>query len=166
MTVFTSPGTFTTPASTTKIKVTVIGGGGNAFASPAPTSPNRAGGGGGGGAIFVGPVAASSPFAVTVGGVAETSSFGPIVSATGGSNATSGAFGPGGVGSGGTINLNGNPGAPNVFGASGGNSALAFGYASQAPTASAVGYGAGGSFGSPSPTTPNAGTAGVVIVEY
>jgi hypothetical protein len=91
MTVFTSPGTLTTPASTTKIKVTVVGGGGNGGANgPGGTAGGGSGGGAGGAAIYVGPVAASSPFSVTVGGAGGTSSFAALASATGGS-----AGGPG-----------------------------------------------------------------------
>jgi hypothetical protein len=81
MTVFTSPGTFTTPATTTKIKVTVVGGGGNGGAGSAPIGTDGGGGGGGGAAIYVGPVTASTPYAVTVGAAAGTSSFASLASA-------------------------------------------------------------------------------------
>ena len=68
MQVFTSPGTFTTPASTTKIKVTVVGGGGGGNPGAGPSNSYcGGGGGGGGGAIYVGPVSASTGYAVTVG---------------------------------------------------------------------------------------------------
>jgi hypothetical protein len=131
MQVFTSPGTFTTPATTTKIKVTVVGsGGGGGVTSPSVTNGSVGGGGGGGAAIYVGPVTASTPYAVTVGtagagasqaagsnanpGTAgNTSSFGSLASATGGgagegnnsvSNANGGA---GGAGSAGTLLITG-----------------------------------------------------------
>jgi hypothetical protein len=81
---FTAPGTWTKPASATQVRVTVIGGGGGAFV---------ANGGYGGLVTAVCPV--SNPVAVTVGtggpspgggpgGSAGTSSFGALVSATGG----------------------------------------------------------------------------------
>jgi len=109
MQAFQSPGTFTTPATTTKIKVTVVGGGGGG-------GKGGGGGGGGGTAIYVGPVSASTPYAVTVGtggaggsganpspgGTGGTSSFGALASATGGSGGTglppTGTFFPGGAG--------------------------------------------------------------------
>jgi hypothetical protein len=169
MQVFTSPGTFTTPASTTQIKVTVIGAGGNAFgAAPVPQAPARSGGGGGGGAIYVGPITASTPYAVTIGSApGGTSSFGVIVSATGGANGTPGVGGAGGAGSGGTINFGGDRGGINAVGAPGGTSALGFGFgAVLVPTSTAVGYGGGGGVGAPSPGVSLAGAPGVVIVEY
>lgn len=106
--IFTSPGTWTKPSSCTNVKVSVAGGGGG--------SPNTQPGGGnypgtGGAAGFASAmVPVSAPVAVTIGsgGVTPgpggqsggspggTSSFGPAVSATGGS----GAPGPGTAGSG------------------------------------------------------------------
>ena len=110
MQVFTGPGTFTTPATTTKIKVTVVGGGGGGVTSSSPASVAGSGGGGGGGAVYVGPVSASTPYAVTVGaagtspgGAGGTSSFASLASATGGSGA-------GGAGSAGTLLLQGGKG--------------------------------------------------------
>jgi hypothetical protein len=179
MTVYTSPGTFTTPSTTTQIKVTVVGGGGGGTdgtyfpAFPSPTQYPGGGGGGGGSAIYVGAVTASTPYAVTVGtaGVngpngspnpyvspnataGNTSSFGALVSATGGSGGTYGnAGGPGGGGTGGTLNLTGVRGykAPvespfSTTPAIGGGSGLG------------VSYGQGGGQDAP--------FAGVVIVEY
>jgi hypothetical protein len=153
MTVFTSPGTFTTPASTTQIKVTVVGGGGNGGSTPS------GGGGGGGGAIFVGPVAASSPFAVTVGGAGGTSSFAALASATGG--ATGGAPGAGaagGAGTAGTLQLQGAPGGPGPSGRAGGSSFLGGGSQLSGGNGGNSGGGAGGN-GAP-------GAGGVVIVEF
>jgi hypothetical protein len=195
MTVFTSPGTFTTPATTTKIKVTVVGGGG-AGGSGGPVGAIYGGGGGGGGsggaAIYVGPVAASSPFAVTVGSAGNTSSFTTLASATGGSSGGSGgpgtanqnhggAAGASGTGTAGTLLIKGTAGcvgtanSPVVspsyspsygLGGTGGGSILAGG--SQNTTAGGS-YGGGGG-GGPGTNSPGggggAGGAGVVIVEY
>ena len=120
MQVFTAPGTFTTPATTTRLKVTVVGGGGGGGGSP---NTGAGGGGGGGAAIYVGPVTVSTPNAVTVGSGGSgaigpapttpatsggTSSFGSLASATGGSGGTASFIGvAGGSGSAGTLQLRG-----------------------------------------------------------
>jgi hypothetical protein len=176
MQVFTSPGTFTTPATVTQIKVTVVGGGGPGGAG-LPSAQGMGGGGGGGGtAIYVGPVTASTPYAVTVGAAASTSSFGSLASATGGSAGGGGASpGGGGAGSAGTLQFVGSPGsyttnAPSSRGGTGGPSFLgAGGVGTTAPNTSGntgqnYGGGGGGS-GANSPATP-AGASGVVVVEY
>jgi hypothetical protein len=186
MQVFTSPGTFTTPSTTTQIKVTVVGGGGAGGAAGAPGAAVFGGGGGGGGAggaaIYVGPVAASSPFAVTVGTAGNTSSFAALASATGGSTggtgtaqstptvfvARGGAGGAGGAGSAGTAQITGSAGgignAGNTVsigpGGNGGSSIFAGGGASGTAGGN---YGGGGGGGTP---TGGAGAAGVVVVEY
>jgi len=191
MTVFTSPGTFTTPATTTKIKVTVVGGGGAGGGTSFPSSSIGGGGGGGGGAIYVGPVAASSPFAVTVGtggvggsgtgGTGGTSSFTTLASATGGSGGvgnpgpgTPGAGGAGGAGSAGTLQFTGNGGggtSGNNVVAHGGGSLFgggARGGVNSTPSIAGSSYGGGGG-GGPGfnpVATGGAGFAGVVIVEY
>jgi hypothetical protein len=149
MTVFASPGTFTTPSTTTKIRVTVVGGGGGGGGTNIPGGPTSASGGGGGGggaAIKIFSVSASTPYTVTVGaggsagsgltsGTGGTSSFGPVsgttISATGG---TGGSTGPGvnegvsgasgGAGSNGDVNITGGGGvatggAPSGSGAGG-----------------------------------------------
>jgi hypothetical protein len=156
MQVFTSPGTFTTPSTTTVVKLTVQAGGG---ASPAPGTQ---GAGAGGLSIGVFPVTASTPYPITVGaagvtpGAGGSSSFGALISATGG--ATSGT---GGTGTGGSLNIQ-SPGTgpspsinvqgtPQSTGVSLGGATI-FGLG---------GYGAGNSkLGSLS------SQAGVVIVEY
>lgn len=194
MQVFTSPGTFTTPASTTKIKVTVVGSGGgggiNASIPGLPTGVARGGGGGGGGsAIYVGPVSASTPYAVTVGavpgasGAGNTSSFSTLASATGGAagadavgpgGSTPGAGGLGGAGSAGTLLItggggskgNGLGGTPGVgmIGGAGGNSMFGSGAGGgSGPTTSFPGNNYGGGGGGGAATT---GGSGVVIVEY
>jgi hypothetical protein len=83
--IFTSPGTWTKPASATQVRVTVVGGGGSSYIGP----------GGDGGLGVSANIPVSAPVSVTVGagGAAQpgggvvpggTSSFGPAVSATGG----------------------------------------------------------------------------------
>lgn len=78
---FSSPGTWTKPASCSQVRVTVVGGGGG-------SNPGGFSGGGGGVAIAMVPVSAPVSITVGSGGAASssgnTSSFGPAVSATGG----------------------------------------------------------------------------------
>jgi len=179
MQVFTSPGTFTTPATTTKIKVTVVGGGGNGGTATGSIS-SGGGGGGGGGAIYVGPVTASTPYAVTVGSAGGTSSFASLASATGGSvgagpSVGAGAGGAGGAGSAGTLQFRGGGGtsgssSPSPSGGTGGNSifgggAQGVGPASGGNAGGNYGGGGGGSAGAGNPGG-GAGSAGVVVVEY
>jgi hypothetical protein len=186
MTVFTSPGTFTTPSSTTRIKVTVVGGGGGGGNASGPVSGG--GGGGGGAAIYVGPVSASTPYAVTVGAgggggaytvpgsPGGTSSFASLASATGGTggSTSSGPINTGGSGTAGTLQFTGSDGAPlgarNVqsFNSSGGGSFFA-GYNQCNPTVSNPGknYGGGGKGGCTGNLAPvTAGGGGVVVVEF
>ena len=183
MQVFTSPGTFTTPATTTKIKVTVVGGGGAGGGSVSPSGGG--GGGGGGGAIYVGPVTASTGYAVTVGGAGGTSSFGALASATGGAAGTagtvpiSGAGGAGGAGSAGTLRFTGCGGASGASTTSGPSVPVTTGGARGASyfggRGSGVGfnvsgvpggnYGGGGG-GSTNTNPAGAGAGGVVVVEY
>jgi hypothetical protein len=188
MTVFTSPGTFTTPATTTKIKVTVVGGGGSGGACFSPN--NGSGGGGGGTAIYVGPVSASTPYAVTVGaggagvpaGTAPAtagnpggvSSFTSLASATGGAGGAAGAAqtlgGAGGAGSAGTLQFTGGAGGsatfPGVTAGFGGGSFLA-GITKGTLSQPGNQYGGGSSgFNTASTGSSTAGAGGVVIVEY
>lgn len=196
MQVFTSPGTFTTPSTTTRIKVTVVGGGGGGGASGNTTNAAGNGGGGGGTAIYVGPVTASTPYAVTVGSgggsnaSGATSSFGSLASATGGGNGgiLDTSSGQGGVGSTGTLLFRGSAGTGGIRGVigtgggSGGCGGASFlGGASQAtqgPANTTIGGSAGNPYGgggggcyilSPGTTSGNSGgsgAAGVVVVEW
>ena len=193
MTVFASPGTFTTPSTTTKIKVTVVGGGGGGGGDgDGGGSRSGAGGGGGGAAIYVGPVTASTPYAVTVGsggsgstgngGSGNTSSFASLASASGGAGGTGnvdfGTGGSGGAGSIGTLQIGGSGGGSGASGGSGlgGSSILGGGGKGigQVPVSGAAGeagrnYGGGGSGGlsnGPGTNSGGSGAGGVVVVEY
>lgn len=189
---YTSPTTWTKPATLKAIKVTVIGGGGNGgngAASGTPTVYWTGGsGGGGGGSIYYAPASAiPGPIAITAG--SGTNSFGAIASATAGANgancAPTGPFGTngaGGSGSGGTINISGSGGLNAISMPSGsinigGGSALGAGSARNvfinAPVSITTGtagnpYGGGatGGKGSTGPTgAGGAGAPGIVIVE-
>jgi hypothetical protein len=190
---FTSPGTWTKPTGLKKVKVTVVGAGGNGGAGVfnAGTEVNRAGGNGGGGGGSIEYIPAPSipgPVTVTVGSApSKTSSFGAFLSATGGTNGAnapgpgaSAPLGPyaGGTGSGGDINIPGGDGsgtaaAPGSITGDSGAAALGFGAAISAVAAPAVAgklYGGGGTgrSGGPAPGAPapgGDGGAGIVIVE-
>jgi hypothetical protein len=184
MLAYTSPATWTKPAGLKAVKVTVIGAGGNGGSGNITPCVNYgANGGGGGGAIlYLDAPAVPGPITVTVGTApSKTSSFGPLVSATGGTNGSNAGpvpapIGPyaGGTGSGGTVNIPGQDGygATNITGATSGASALGFG-PGKIPVISAPfvrtgkDYGGGGTGGYGSaPTAPGgAGAAGIVIVE-
>jgi hypothetical protein len=184
MVAYTSPATWTKPAGLKAVKVTVIGAGGNGGTGNAVGCAVYGGnGGGGGGAIlYADAPAIPGPITVTVGSApSKTSSFGPLVSATGGTNGSNSTpvpapVGPyaGGAGSSGTVNFSGEDGygASNNSGARGGASALGFG-PGKAPVITAPfvrtgkDYGGGGTGGySSGPTAPGgSGGAGIVIVE-
>jgi hypothetical protein len=182
MQVFTSPGTFTTPATVTQVKVTVVGGGAPGGTGSPTGNYGGGGGGGGGGAIYVGPVSASTPYAVTVGAASGTSSFSTLASATGGSggsntptNNAGGGGAAGGAGSAGTLQFNGGGGgggsgspAGTGLGGTGGNSLFGGGARSGAGATGIPGtaYGGGASGSSSLPVAQGTGAAGVVIVEY
>ena len=169
MQVFASPGTFTTPATTTRIKVTLCAGGGGG--SPGTVPGAKSGGGAGGYAEGYYTVTASTPYSVTVGGgggggaSGGTSSFGPLTSATGGGAGSGFTGGSGGTGTG-TFTVSGQAGssvgAPST--GNGGASFLTNNISTrQLMVADAFGFGAGGSG---NPPVGIAGLAGVVIVEF
>lgn len=116
MRVYTGSATWTKPDNLRAIKVTVVGGGGASSNQASTTVP---GAGAGGTAIaYINAPAIPGPVAITVGeggfttNIAvingNTSSFGALVTATGGvAGRTTGA---GGTATGGTFNVNGQPG--------------------------------------------------------
>lgn len=111
---FNSPGTFTTPANTSNVQLVMIsgGGGGGGVSGGCPAGSNS--GFGGEGLIVAGiyPVAASTPFAVTVGAAGNGGAGGPGNSSTAG--------GAGGVSSfGSLLTVNGGNGGGRVFCGSG-----------------------------------------------
>lgn len=172
MTVFTSPGTFTTPATTTKIKVTVQGAGGGGGTWSGSPATQASGGGGGSYGVGIYPVTASTPYPVTIGAAGTapgpgsngtsggTTSFGALVSATGGGGGTSGPGLRTGGAAGGAVT----PTQLTIPGAAGGNSGPAgsqgfSGGAFLSVWPNGPGYGKGGQAGS-------AGNPGVIIVEF
>lgn len=191
--IYTSPSPWTKPATLKAVKVTLCGGGGGGGnASPNPGTPSTAGGGGAGGAgfgWFQAPVI-PGPLTVTVGTAAartvsgNPSSFGSLITATGGGAGGSfpAATSTGGLG--GTITptstaigIDGgqgtSPAGPQVntgFSAAiyaGGNTGLGLGIGGGGgPSIPGVGYGWGGG-GGRTPGSPLGGSSGqgLVIVE-
>lgn len=144
-TIYTSPATYTPPASLKALRVTVYGKGGNGGSGNA-TSFSGAGGGGGGISLEV-IQAPSIPGPVSITAGPGTNSFGSFLSATAGGNGGnapagtgSSAPGPAGSGSGGNENYTGSIGE--FIQASGANSQTAGGEA--AFLAKTYGYGNGG----------------------
>lgn len=185
--VYTTPGTWTKPATVKAIKVTVVGGGGSVGVlpgSPVPNSGTTAGGAGGGGTsirVYPAPTI-PGPQPYSVGAAGSSSSFGVnpfpapflVISATGGSNgstypASSGAGaqgGAGGIGSGGQLNIAGQAGSwGRDKGGAGGSSYLGGGGVGNGSNGGAYGGGGGGNVSSSSPASGGTGATGVVIVE-
>ena len=190
---YTTPQVYTKPASVKSLKITVLGGGGNGGSAQNNTAPAvvRGGGGGSGGAAirYLDGPAITTPVTITAG--AGTNSFGPFVSATGGTNGgnalssgtATGAGGSNGVGISGAINVPGYVGYPGGgvpalnFDSVGADSAFGFGWGGYGPGAAisngnaGAGYGSGGGGArrGPTPGAGNtggaAGAPGIVIVE-
>lgn len=177
--VFTSSGAFTTPASTTKVRVTVVGGGGNGgsgYQNPTPIASQGAfGGGGGGGGYAVGiySVSASTPYPVTVGGATQTSSFSTLISATGGASGSTASAGGGGSGIAptgvtvaGEVGTSGGVQTIGIGGVCGGGLGNVTTRSNRQPNSSTGVGGNGGGPGSGPSAPSGAGSAGIVIVEY
>lgn len=184
--VFTNSGTYTPPANLAYAIVEVVGGGGGGSGGEASGSNGGGGGGGGGYAreiLTAATIGASQTVTVGNGGTGgasganfpagtsgQPSSFGSLLSATGGAGAPGGgtAGGAGGMGSGGDINVGGGDGATasnsGRAGGTGGSSVLGGGGRSGSAGAGKA-YGGGGGGGA-APNTGGApnGAKGVVIV--
>lgn len=189
--VFTSSGTWNRPTDCTKVKVTVIGGGGGAGGVQSTETGTSGGGGAGGTAIEYIDVSATSSAAVTVGSggsggsgnsngsAGGTSSFGSFCSASGGSGgiarSNNSSGGGAGIGSNGDINAAGGSGYSGAStantGGGGGNSTLGGGASPKTgPGNGNNGRSTGGGGGGASSTgglnrTGGTGASGIVIVE-
>ena len=179
-------GVFVVPQGITRAKITVIGGGG---AGGSHASLPGGGGGAGGQAVtaisYLVPGTAI-PVTIGAGGVAVggggfgpggnggTSSFGTILSATGGvggggaPNASAYTGGNGGAGYGGVVSYAGAFGTDGIpagnRGGDGGGPGAGRG-ATSAPGVAAPGFGGGGGGGAPGAVGAN-GAAGLIIVEF
>ena len=191
--VYTASGNFTVPAKVTRVKATVVGGGGGSGGTG--TVPGQVGGAGGAGGFSIGyfDVTPGDVIAVTVGAggsavtgavdgnAGGTSSFGSLCSATGGGAGTNaggsgaGAGGAGGVGSGGAVNGQGGFGSDGQVGstawpAQGGASCLGGGSRGGSGGGGGSATGARGSGGGNIYATASAtgrpGMPGIVIIEY
>jgi len=161
--------TFTIPTGITKMRITVVAGGGTS-----PQSGVSGGGGGGGTAIkTLTGLTPGNTLTYTVGGSAASSQVASgtqsitTISATGGSaGGANGEGGAGGIGSNGDLNIRGGAGSTcdptDSLGGSGGSSYLGGG---AAPRVNGGAYGGGGGSGS-SGSGPTTGGAGVIIFEY
>lgn len=186
---FNTTTTWAVPAGVTRLKVRLVGGGAGGGGA---TATQAAGGGGAGGyaegvfavtpgqqvAVTVGSGGAGGAVGGNNGGNGGTTSFGGMISATGGRGGTFSISSPGGggpgTGSGGAINLQGGfgtDGSPNAteFGGDGGSSAFGGGgRAAQGgglpANGTAPGSGGGGAYGNAA--AGGTGAPGLVIVEY
>jgi hypothetical protein len=180
MQVYTGPATWTKPATVKAVKVTVVGAGGNggngANINPSLGAKGGAGAGAGAAIKYLSAPSIPGPISVTVGSPpSKTSSFGPLVSATGGTNginAPPNADAPqgtvaAGTGSNGTLNFTGMAGfgTSNAAISIGGGSGLGFGQQVLLGNALAGNAFGGGATGRDFSGAVAVGGAGVVIVE-
>lgn len=192
MEVFTASGTWTAVAGLKFVKVTVVGSGGNGGAITGSSKIIGQGGHGGGGATAVAYMTAaqagtSQSITVGSGGGGASSSFGAIITCTGGANGSTvsagviGASGAGGTATVGTVTSSytvtgggtAGTGVNNKDNSSGGTlfglspiSIAAMNGGGSGNGLSGTGYGAGaqGAYGATA-YSGGAGTAGIVIVE-
>ena len=183
MEIVTSSSTWTIPAGVTKLKVTVVGGGGDG--GSVSGRGGTVGGSGGGAAIkYLSGLTPGNTLAVTVGAAEGTSSVASgtqtisTISATGGGTGVAGGVGSGGDintgGSGYTINNSynsGGAGGSSILG--GGGAEAGNGIASHGFSATGYGGGGGGAYRAttdsgvqPNPAYGGAGYQGVVVFEY
>jgi hypothetical protein len=181
--VFASSGTFVVPTNVTKITVELWGGGGGGGSgynySDSHGATNYAGGGGGAGGYGwnVFNVIPGNSYTVTTpadsagGAHGGTTSFGSLLSATGGaagSNATSngpGLGGAGGISTGGAVNFTSGSGFSGVAGGAGGGAWRGGGGGGSGGGSGSSGPGSGGN-GSLGNGSGNGGGSGIVIVYY
>ncbi len=192
---FTAPGNFNVPAGVTQVEVEVWGGGAGSYASISGMSSGTPSGGGSGGgysrkritnltpgqsiAVVVG---AGGNYGTLSGGATAggTSSFGPYVSATGGSlnplasvtNPQNGGT-PAGAGIGGDVNLTGSAGQAAVLSQGGMGGAAPMGGSQNSGTMGVGGvFPGGGAAGAGTGSNGNtsysgaAGAAGLVVVRW
>ena len=188
-TVFNASGVFTVPAGVTQVRVSLVGGGGGGGGGGGVENFSGAGGGGGGYGRGVFTMTPGAAIAVTVGaggngggnpgGTGGTSSFGYLISATGGQGGSGGggtnaSGGGGGGATGGSIMLGGAVGNDGFYGSSsypfGRGGASFFGGAGRAGAGGGVpgtapGAGGGGAYGGVA-GPGGSGAAGIVIIEY
>lgn len=183
--------TYTTPGNVLSLKVTLVGGGGSGGGGNVVIT-NNVGGGGGGGAstciVYITSPAASYPYVIGTGGSGPASATNGNVGlpsyfnaqtyiAGGGAAGTysGGGGAPGGIGgvaSGATLNINGNPGGWSGItgttnaGGNGGSTSLGGGGAGATNAAGSAGsnYGGGGGGGS-AVNGGGAGANGLLLVE-
>jgi hypothetical protein len=171
--------TWTIPAGVTKVRITVVGGGGDGSVGTAGRGGGGAGGGGTAIKVLTG-LTAGNTLTYTVGGAGATSQVASgtqtitTISATAGSTVSSESGGAGGIGSNGDLNVGGGGGSAAVIqadyapqGGTGGSSYLGGGgYTINNGGSGNAGrqYGGGGSGGCGSGV--GAGAAGVIIFEY
>jgi hypothetical protein len=169
MVVFTTSSFWMVPAGITKCKVTVVGGGGGSYQSYDVSGYNPSTGAGGTAIKIITGLSPGLSITVTVGtggrmdiSPGGTSSFGAYCSATGGAVSGNG----GGIGVGGTININGGYGLSpfNVSSGESGTFAQASPFIAGASIFGNNSYGAGAPVVGQPGGTP--GYPGVVIVEY
>lgn len=201
--IFTASGNFTVPQGVVSVVVEVVGGGGGGGASgdgsAGGVSGNVGGGGGAGGYGYkrISGLTPGSVIAVTIGaggvapansggGIGGSSSFGGLITCTGGGGGTYGVTtlglgGPGGTASGADLTIPGGTGGfagPNVTSVTlsdaeriysrGGVTGKGFGTVTWSGTGSAgQGYGSGGGGASGgSGTAGGTGASGLVLVEW
>jgi hypothetical protein len=185
MRTITSPQTWTKPSGLKAVKVTLVGAGGNGGSvTPNIYGFSAQGGSGAGGSIeYIPAPSIPGPVSVTVGSApSKTSSFGAFLSATGGGNgagppnpttSTPNALVNGGAGSGGDINVPGQPtgGLGSTHGAQGAFGLSQSSVQPQAPNSNGnagIGFGGGaqGASGTLNASrSGGAGAPGIVIVE-
>lgn len=169
MVVFTTNSFWTVPAGITKCKVTVVGGGGGSYQSYSVAGYNPSTGAGGAAIKVITGLSPGLSISVTVGAGGRmdispggTSSFGAYCSATGGAVGGN----AGGIGVGGTININGGYGTS----ALGLTLYESFQYVQTAPFIAGASIFGNNSYGAGAPVTGQEngtpGYPGVVIVEY